>query len=183
MGGLIAALVAHENQERVSSLAFLGSPSGVAEVQQSEMSKVSKAGKSPLIVENEKQYWDRFDWLEKQVSPLALFAGTGFVEKELAIASLNHRIWREVSKTNSSLLSKMAPTIDVPTLVLWCREDRVFDISAAEPFLKLLPKGHMHIMEGCGHAPILNPDSKTMDHYAWALDHVRNQIWPPWHAQ
>ncbi len=179
MGGLIGAMIAHDSPNRVSSLAFLGSPLGVAAVQDSEMSKMVATGKLPLVVENEQDFWTRFSWLEKEPSALNLLAGRGFVASEVASADLNKRIWREVSEAKPSLLSELAPSIGIPTLVIWCREDRVFHVSAAKPLLERFPRGHMYLLDGCGHAPLLHSRSSILRHYKWALHHIRNGAWPP----
>ena len=45
--------------------------------------------------------------------------------------------------------------ISAPTLLLWCREDKVIDISAAEVIAKGLPQSRTVILSGCGHMPMM----------------------------
>jgi pimeloyl-ACP methyl ester carboxylesterase len=43
--------------------------------------------------------------------------------------------------------------IDVPTLVMWGREDKLNPVAVADHFAKLIPGARKHIFERCGHLP------------------------------
>ncbi len=45
--------------------------------------------------------------------------------------------------------------IQSPVLLLWCRDDRVIDISAAEIFHRGLARSETVILAGCGHMPMM----------------------------
>ena len=45
--------------------------------------------------------------------------------------------------------------IEAPVLLLWCREDRVIDVSAADIFQRGLARSETVIMSGCGHMPMM----------------------------
>ena len=45
--------------------------------------------------------------------------------------------------------------IKSPVLLLWCRDDRVIDISASEIFRKGLPNSQTVVLDGCGHMPMM----------------------------
>lgn len=50
--------------------------------------------------------------------------------------------------------------VRAPTLLLWCRDDRVIDISAADIFHRGLPRSRTVILAGCGHMPMMaQPDN------------------------
>jgi len=50
-------------------------------------------------------------------------------------------------------LTKHFPEIDLPTLLLWGRHDRVVPLDVAERLLAALPRARLEIMEDCGHVP------------------------------
>ena len=43
--------------------------------------------------------------------------------------------------------------IDVPTLLMWGRHDRVVPLSIGERLLEELPNSTLEVMEECGHLP------------------------------
>jgi pimeloyl-ACP methyl ester carboxylesterase len=52
-------------------------------------------------------------------------------------------------------LQAQLPNIHLPVLLLWCRDDRVIDVSAAKVFADGLHNGKTVILEGCGHMPLM----------------------------
>jgi pimeloyl-ACP methyl ester carboxylesterase len=49
--------------------------------------------------------------------------------------------------------------IRAPVLLLWCRDDRVIDVSAAEIFHQHLTDSRTVLLAGCGHMPMMaQPD-------------------------
>src|SRR3546814_15765312 len=45
--------------------------------------------------------------------------------------------------------------ITMPVLLLWCRQDRVIDISAMYAFRAGLAESRSVVLEGCGHMPLM----------------------------
>ncbi len=45
------------------------------------------------------------------------------------------------------------PEIDVPTLLLWGREDPVVPLTIGQRLARELPDAHLHVLDGCGHLP------------------------------
>ena len=50
-------------------------------------------------------------------------------------------------------LTARYPQIDVPTLLLWGRHDRVVPLSVGERLSDVLPRATLEVMEECGHMP------------------------------
>ena len=50
-------------------------------------------------------------------------------------------------------VTKRFPEIDLPTLLLWGRQDRVVPLEVAEKLLAALPRAQLEVMEECGHVP------------------------------
>lgn len=179
MGGLIAAQMARASPDRVKSLAFLGSPFGVSAPEESDMDRALASGHSPLVTVDANTYWERFSWLERNPPYLALIAARGFARQEIDAAALNKRIWDEVTSSQFPKTESLVADVEQPTLIVWCSEDRVFHVSGAKVLLSFLPKGHLQVLQGCGHAPLFYPNLTMLRHYAWLLANVRAGIWPP----
>lgn len=45
--------------------------------------------------------------------------------------------------------------IKAPVLLLWCRDDRVIDVSSADIFRRGLANSRTVILSGCGHMPMM----------------------------
>ena len=45
--------------------------------------------------------------------------------------------------------------IEAPVLLLWCKDDRVIDYSAADIFERGLRRSETVILTGCGHMPMM----------------------------
>jgi len=55
------------------------------------------------------------------------------------------------------------PEINVPTLLLWGRQDRVVPMDVAERLLRALPKARLEVLEDCGHVPSEEFPKKSLD--------------------
>jgi len=44
-------------------------------------------------------------------------------------------------------------TLDVPVLILWCRDDRILPFSDAGKFRDALPRAEVFLLDRCGHSP------------------------------
>jgi pimeloyl-ACP methyl ester carboxylesterase len=55
----------------------------------------------------------------------------------------------------SLLLQDEMAKISAPVLLLWCRDDRVIDVSAAEIFHRGLRDSRTVLLAGCGHMPMM----------------------------
>jgi abhydrolase domain-containing protein 6 len=53
------------------------------------------------------------------------------------------------------LLESELDRIHAPVLLLWCRDDRVIDVSAAEIFHRGLRDSRTVLLAGCGHMPMM----------------------------
>ena len=54
-----------------------------------------------------------------------------------------------------------APRYDAPTLILWGREDRVLNPDNASIFQQLIPAARLVLLDGIGHAPMIEAPDET----------------------
>jgi len=45
--------------------------------------------------------------------------------------------------------------INIPTLLIWGKEDKITPVTVAEEFKQLLPDSHLFYIDECGHAPMM----------------------------
>jgi pimeloyl-ACP methyl ester carboxylesterase len=60
---------------------------------------------------------------------------------------------RQVIPENFADLIARYRTLDVPALILWCREDRILPFSDAGKFRDALPRAEVFLLDRCGHSP------------------------------
>jgi len=62
---------------------------------------------------------------------------------------------RTAKAARSQNLKDTLYTITLPVLLIWGMQDIVTPISVAEEFFYLLPNAHLHLINHCGHAPMM----------------------------
>ena len=84
----------------------------------------------------------------------------------MAQADLNTRIWDVVhSKSDVPTVLDLAPSLEMPTQIIWCQEDRIFHISGAALLDHSLPTSHLTKLDECGHVPMLDKPAAVTSEY------------------
>jgi len=72
------------------------------------------------------------------------------------------KVIRTLALAKSAIRHNMAkdlPGINVPTCLIWGKDDKVTPPDVAEEFQKLLPDADLYWIDKCGHAPMMeHPD-------------------------
>lgn len=156
MGAQIAAQLAAALPNRVKSVSFIGSPVGVTSPIRSDMENALALGKSPLVVTTGAEYSERMSWLFPAAPFVPRPVARTWSATEVAHAELNQLIWDAVQNSETAPLEEIAPKLTQPSLVVWCKEDRIFHISGAEVLDKALPDNTLIVADKCGHLPMLD---------------------------
>ncbi len=170
MGGQIAGQLAVDLPERVMTVAFIGSPVGIDTRDKSRFEVAMARDGYTLVVTNQDEYDQRNNLLfpEKPFVP-------GVIEhywenREIAQAAVNRRIWQEVNDSNDRPLEQIAPRIDQQSLVVWCRDDEIFDFSGAEVLADALAHSTLVALNKCGHIPSLDSPKASGQAFRAFLD-------------
>jgi pimeloyl-ACP methyl ester carboxylesterase len=59
------------------------------------------------------------------------------------------------------LLGQRLGEVRAPTLLLWCRDDHVIDVSAMEVFRRGIRNNRVALFDGCGHMPMMQQPDAT----------------------
>jgi pimeloyl-ACP methyl ester carboxylesterase len=141
LGGWLAAEIAIRNTNLIRSLSLL-SPAGISVP--------------------EEPYDDIFMWSHEESARRNYF-GCEFAEASLAAKS---QVDVDISLQNRAGLARLAWSprlenpqlrywlhrIDVPTMLIWGREDRVIPYACHAAFLKEIPDARLVTLDRCGHA-------------------------------
>ncbi|MDK8462966.1 alpha/beta fold hydrolase [Marinobacter sp. SS13-12] len=154
MGGAITALYAATFPDQVRT-AVLFDPAGIFKYD-SELVELIVEGDNPLIPSKEGDFKRLIDFaLEKKpFVPWPIYE----VMEERAIANrdVNQVIFAAIRDSGYEPDFRTAITrIDVPVLVIWGMEDRVINYRNADVFVEQIPDARKVLLEGVGHAPMV----------------------------
>ncbi|SNB59141.1 Pimeloyl-ACP methyl ester carboxylesterase [Marinobacter sp. es.042] len=162
MGGAITALYAASYPGRVKS-AVLFDPAGILEYE-SELVDLVMEGDNPLIPKQPGDFERLMDFaLEKK--PFVPWPIMGVME-ERAIANrdVNEVIFAAIRDAGFESGFRNAITrIQAPVLIIWGKEDRVINYRNGEVFAATIPDARLELMEGIGHAPMVEAPEESAE--------------------
>jgi len=154
MGGQIVGLLAARHPETAPRIVLMSS----AGVRYSEnaFANAVLAGENPFQVTNRAEL-KRYLGIVFADPPFVPWpASEALVRRRRADADFEQRVLDGIGRgPDAFALEAELGNISAPTLLLWCREDKVIDISAAEVFARGLPQSRTVILSGCGHMPMM----------------------------
>lgn len=154
MGGGVAAVLAARHPDRIRRLVlvdaagvrFADNPFGLAVL----------AGENPFAVVDVAGF-ERFLALVFECPPrVPPRIARWLVRRRLADAPFEQRVLEAIGRGPGAFLpEREAAGIRAATLLLWCREDRVVDSSAAGIYAAIIPGSRTVLLDGCGHMPMM----------------------------
>lgn len=165
MGGQLAALFAHKYPEKLLSLGLIDN-AGITSPRPSEMLQMLAKGKAtPLIIESEDDFIPMLDFVTYKRPWLPQLYKNHLAREAWLNASFHTEIWNQLLADQTSSLEPILADINLPTWVLWGREDRVLDVSSVDVMKPLLKNKSIVIMEKTGHLPMLERPRLAAGHY------------------
>lgn len=161
MGGGIAVVEAARHPGNVRALGLLAA-AGVR-FRDNDFGREVLAGGNPFGVHDEASLVRYLDILfhDPQARPRIPWpASTGFIARRRADAAFEQRVLDRIGRGDEALLpGELAGGVRAPTLLLWCRSDRVIDPSAAALYATRIANAQTVLLDGCGHMSLMErPD-------------------------
>lgn len=154
MGGQIAGLLAARHPELVPRLSLM-SAAGVR-FEENAFGRAVLAGKNPFQVSNRAEL-KRYLGIVFADPPFVPWpVDTALVRRRRADIEFEQAVLDRIGRGPEAFaLQEQLPAIANPTLLLWCRNDRVIDVSAMDIFRNGLRDSHTVLLAGCGHMPMM----------------------------
>lgn len=157
MGGAIAALYAREHPKDVRSLAFIGGALGIGPWADTVKNSIL-AGDNPFIPLTPEA-------LDAELRMLLVHAPTLSPEVQAAVLApylqnTPHyiQVWNIVNLYDRVLADHAGTSL--PTLILWGKEDQVFNIASADKLAAKYPRHRREDLPAVGHLPMVDaPDA------------------------
>ncbi len=178
MGGEIAAMYAATYPNQVTTLLLID-PGGIYDYP-SEFTQLYQKGENPLIVKNKKDFYHLMDFaLEKK--PFIPWPITSVIaEKAVSDRAINEKIFADIKAPHSYVFKDAIKKIQAPTLIMWGKDDRIINYENASVFEKLIPDSQKIVLDGIGHAAMLETPEKSAEIYkAFLSSHIHMQIANP----
>jgi pimeloyl-ACP methyl ester carboxylesterase len=165
MGGAIAGVYASKHPRDVAALVLIDSAG--APFKDNAFMRDVKAGRNPLAIENRADFerasklgFENPPWLPPRFKDV-------IVGQARANRTFDDRVFGELlAPDQRNVLTTALPKVTSPTLAIWCRQDKITDISALDAIradLTSAPKISVTEFNGCGHMSILERPREIAD--------------------
>jgi pimeloyl-ACP methyl ester carboxylesterase len=157
MGGAIAGLYASHYPQDVGALILIDSAG--APFKDNAFTRGLKAGRNPFDLQDradfdrlEKDLFAHPPWLPPRIEDV-------FVNRAIRDRAFDDRVLKAiVSPGQRDVLTTALPKVTAPTLAIWCRQDKIIDISALDAIrgkLTSAPRIGVTEFNDCGHMSIM----------------------------
>ena len=165
MGGAIAGLYASQHPGDVGALILIDSAG--APFKDNAFTRELKAGRNPFDLQNradfaklQKSLFAHPPWLPPRIQDV-------FVHRAIRDRDFDDRVLKEIASPDQrDVLTAALPKVTAPTLAIWCRQDRIIDISALDAIrddLKSAPQIGVTEFSDCGHMSIMERARESAD--------------------
>ena len=160
MGGGIAALVAARHPQRVSRLVLVDA--GGALFRENAFGLAVLRGENPFAVNDGASLERYLETVFDEPPYVPWPADEALIARRIADAEFESRVLDRIGRGPQAFLpAEEARRIAQPTLLLWCRNDRVIDASAADVYRAAIPQSQTVLLDGCNHMPMMEQPDLT----------------------
>ena len=159
MGGQIVGLLSARHPELVDRITLMSS-AGV-KFEENEFGLAVLAGRNPFEVRARAELRRYLSIVFAEPPFLPWPADEAMVRRRRADAMFEQQVLDAIGRGPEAFaLEEELGNVRATTLLLWCRNDRVIDVSAADIFHRGLRQSRTVILAGCGHMPMMaQPDN------------------------
>jgi len=160
MGGHIVGVLAADRPELAPRIVLMSS-AGVR-FRDTEFTSALSAAGHPFAV-SDRASLDRFLALVFTDPPFIPWpADRALIAQRRANDSFERAVLARISaEPEVFLLQSRLSELTMPVGLLWCRDDRVIDLSAGLLLSAALPQSRLVVLEGCGHMPQMERPAET----------------------
>lgn len=161
MGGGIAAVLAARYPDKVRRLVLM-SAAGVRFADNTFGLAVLE-GKNPFAVTDVASLQDYFSQVFERPPWLPRTIMRWMVQRRRAEADFELAVLNSIGRGKDAFLpEREAARISAPTLLLWCRGDRIVDASSPEIYAALISDSRIVLVDGTGHMPMMENTAATV---------------------
>lgn len=167
MGGLMAAQFALDHPERTLSMALID-PAGMSQPRPSEMRRMLAEGRNPFLLRSRQDFYTLYPMTMADPPFMPGFVLDAIADRYLACRDEFAHIFEDTER--QTRVQTNAGDIHVPALLLWGKQDRLIDVSAAQAWKNAMPGLHVEVWDGVGHMPMVERPSQSAALYKSFLE-------------
>jgi abhydrolase domain-containing protein 6 len=168
MGGAISSLYAVAYPEQVQSL-FLIDPAGI-HLYDCELTRRLAKGENPLIVTCDEDFYELMDFALEKKPFIPWPVASVMAEKAIKNEAINKKIFKDFNSEHAWSFNDEIKKITAQTFILWGAEDRLIHVNNASVFDQVIPNSQTLVLEGVGHAPMIEASEKSSKIYIDFID-------------
>ena len=164
MGGGIAAVAAAQHPQGLVALVLMDA-AGV-HFTENAFARAVQEGGHPFAVMSGAGLEAYLQWVFQEPPWVPWPLSQALVQQRRAQHGFETRVLDSVGRGASAFVpERAAAAIAVPTLLLWCRDDRIIDASAAATYAGRIrrPPTQTLLLDGCNHMPMLERTGAVAD--------------------
>lgn len=160
MGGGITAVLAARYPEKVRRVVLM-SAAGVR-YEDNAFGQAVLDGENPFAVSDMPSLRRYLSLVFEHPPWISSTLGHWLIQKRLTDSEFESSVLDSIGRSDDSFLPQTcAEQIRSPCLLLWCKNDRVIDASAATIYAQRIPSTHIVLLEGASHMPMLEYNAAT----------------------
>lgn len=160
MGGGIAALLAARHPQRVSRLVLMDA--GGVRFRDNDFGRAVLEGANPFAVSDRASLKRYLQTVFEQPPFVPWPADAALIARRRVDAGFEDAVLDRIGRGPDAFLPGLeAARIAQPTLLLWCRADRVIDASAATLYREAIRTSEVRLLDGCNHMPMMERPLET----------------------
>lgn len=164
MGGSISVAYAAMFPREVKSLWLLDS-AGFWSAGLFERYQNATADNNPLVIDNTKQYFALYHLVMNKPPFIPKTVQAVFAQDNINNRDLHRKIIEQVVTDNVEARAKVITAQQIPTLVVWGKEDKVIKPETAYLMKQLMPHAKVLLMPDVGHVPMIEAVNQTAADY------------------
>ncbi|NIB41673.1 alpha/beta hydrolase [Pseudomaricurvus alkylphenolicus] len=170
MGGLIAARYTIAYPEQVDTLTLFNN-AGIDAKKQTPFYEQMLGGEATLVIRTREEFQQLLSVVSHRPMKVPARFLDVIAEESIERAPLLDRIFASLKEEiMDDYLNQYLPDIRVPTLVLWGRQDKIFDYGLVNVMVEQIPDSHGVILESTGHTPMIERPADTARHQLHFLE-------------
>ena len=160
MGGQILGLLAARHPDAVNRIALMdaaGVPFAL-----NDFGRAVLEGKNPFEVTSKADLHRYLGIVFARPPPVPWPADRALVRLRTRQAGFEQQVLDAIGRgPEALLLGQRLGQVRAPTLLLWCRDDHVIDVSAAQVFRAGIRNSRVALLDRCGHMPMMQQPQAT----------------------
>ncbi|MBL4836405.1 MAG: alpha/beta hydrolase [Kordiimonadaceae bacterium] len=163
MGGWISGVLAHADADRVLSLGLVDN-AGITPPNKNEFFTALEQGNNMLDVKSAEDIDRVLSLVFYNPPEIPKFIKPYLAKKSIERQPMNSKIMQDLM-ADPVPLEPLLPDLNMPTFIIWGKNDRLIDVSAVDVMEPLLKNSTIVILENTGHVPMREKPEIMADHY------------------